>query len=355
MVAATSLLLIFRCTISSVTTIKSETSLLPDDPLQLQVPCSSHYSESSKTGKLVDGCHPKTECPRIVLDGLLEPAEIAKLRGIADFYTEGILPGSSGNSILDIINGYVRDSQAGFLELGQRVKLSDLAFYKEVVERTRRQIMRSFGLSRLHYTAPSFIDRIRVVPNKPYWPTAEHDEYWHPHVDKNNTAHYDYSALLYLSEHGTDFEGGVFGFFDGPRPAQAMLCYDKPIQEEFGAPSSCEEYAKGGYCSRRLEDGGTYADWCAKSCGVCENRTQQEDERCLRQSSSDGSDDGEGEFEGDGCHTLLVEPRPGRLVAFSSGRENLHGLRRVKTKFDSTPRPRFSKLLLDSISCVPCP
>ena len=25
-----------------------------------------------------------------------------------------------------------------------------------------------------------------------------HDEYWHAHVDKNNTGHYDYSGLLYV-------------------------------------------------------------------------------------------------------------------------------------------------------------
>ena len=32
-------------------------------------------------------------------------------------------------------------------------------------------------------------------------------------MDKNNTAHYDYSGLLYLSEYGKDFEGGLFEFF----------------------------------------------------------------------------------------------------------------------------------------------
>jgi hypothetical protein len=46
---------------------------------------------------------------------------------------------------------------------------------------------------------------------------------------------------------------------------------------------------------------------------MCENRTQEEDEQCL----------------GGACSTVLVEPRRGRLVAFSSGEENLHGLRKV--------------------------
>ena len=35
-----------------------------------------------------------------------------------------------------------------------------------------------------------------------------HDEYWHLHVDMNNTAHYHYSGLLYLSTYQTDFTGG---------------------------------------------------------------------------------------------------------------------------------------------------
>jgi hypothetical protein len=35
-----------------------------------------------------------------------------------------------------------------------------------------------------------------------------HDEYWHPHVDHNNTGHYHYSGLLYMSNYGLDFTGG---------------------------------------------------------------------------------------------------------------------------------------------------
>jgi hypothetical protein len=38
--------------------------------------------------------------------------------------------------------------------------------------------------------------------------------YWDPHVDKANIATWDYSALLYLSTHGRDFQGGEFAFND---------------------------------------------------------------------------------------------------------------------------------------------
>ena len=36
-----------------------------------------------------------------------------------------------------------------------------------------------------------------------------HDEYWHTHADMNNTAHYQYSGLMYLSTYGEDFTGGT--------------------------------------------------------------------------------------------------------------------------------------------------
>jgi len=35
-----------------------------------------------------------------------------------------------------------------------------------------------------------------------------HDEYWQAHVDHDNTAHYHYSGLLYMSSYGKDFSGG---------------------------------------------------------------------------------------------------------------------------------------------------
>jgi predicted 2-oxoglutarate/Fe(II)-dependent dioxygenase YbiX len=33
-------------------------------------------------------------------------------------------------------------------------------------------------------------------------------------VDKNNTKHYDYSGLLYLSDYQEEFTGGLFSFID---------------------------------------------------------------------------------------------------------------------------------------------
>lgn len=36
----------------------------------------------------------------------------------------------------------------------------------------------------------------------------------HPHVDKDNTPHYDYSGLVYLSNYDQDFTGGLFTFIE---------------------------------------------------------------------------------------------------------------------------------------------
>lgn len=41
-----------------------------------------------------------------------------------------------------------------------------------------------------------------------------HDEYWHPHADMNNTGHYHYSGLLYMSTYRKDFDGGMPTFTD---------------------------------------------------------------------------------------------------------------------------------------------
>jgi hypothetical protein len=51
-------------------------------------------------------------------------------------------------------------------------------------------------------------------------------------LSQNNTEHYDYSALIYLSEQGSDFQGGEFMFVDDagatnttvlPMPGRAVL------------------------------------------------------------------------------------------------------------------------------------
>lgn len=78
----------------------------------------------------------------------------------------------------------------------------EYATYRAVTERLKRRVEAVFDLKKLYFTAPTFITREAADLDNTWRPTTQHDEYWHPHVDKNNTDHYDYSALVYLSTSG---------------------------------------------------------------------------------------------------------------------------------------------------------
>jgi hypothetical protein len=79
-------------------------------------------------------------------------------------------------------------------------------------ERIRARVMAVNNLTELWFTAPTFV--ARTIGRLGWQPKDPHDEYWHAHVDKENTFHYDYSGLVYLSTYGDDFEGGEFMFLD---------------------------------------------------------------------------------------------------------------------------------------------
>lgn len=188
---------------------------------------------------------------------------------------------AAGPTILDINSGFMRDSKLRNIykpvtdpESGDVVQdavsftSDEYALYKSLFERIRLRVISVFGLNDLFFTAPTFVTRIVGVGNgskacyearmrhnsnnasaEPEFevlacdgavhgagrsptddPTAIHDQYWHPHVDKANTPHYDYSGLVYLSKYGSwvgssdegedgaaaggggDFTGGKFAF-----------------------------------------------------------------------------------------------------------------------------------------------
>ena len=112
-------------------------------------------------------------------------------------------------------------------------------------------------------------------------------------VDKNNTAHYDYSGLVYLSTVGSpadvadsaaDFVGGVFDFNDDPasqRLAPTHDAFDEGLRAAFTGEDVVE------------------LDQLPSSHPAVSNMT-------------------------------YVLPRAGRLVIFSAGEENLHRVARVQ-------------------------
>ncbi|CDQ86640.1 unnamed protein product [Oncorhynchus mykiss] len=81
----------------------------------------------------------------------------------------------------------------------------------EVRGRIQAVIAETFDLdpSLLYLTKPTFFSRINSTLAK-----TQHDEYWHPHIDKVTYGSFDYTSLLYLSDYGTDFTGGRFIFMD---------------------------------------------------------------------------------------------------------------------------------------------
>lgn len=219
---------------------------------------------------------------------------------------------------MDINSGFVRD-QDGMVNMYEpkgrdRAQFSkeEYDLYREVIDKIRRTIVSEFGIERLHLTAPTFVTR--EVGNTSWAPKDMHDVYWHPHVDKNNTAHYDYSGLLYLADHGDEFEGGKFAFIDLPEGAhyqQTMPCIDVDLKSQ-GAPHSCKQYAAAGYCKQKVGGGGTIGDTCPLSCKLC--NPEETDSGAPQEATQ---------------HT--VEPMGGRLVVFTSGTENLHQVKKVKS------------------------
>ncbi|XP_061764824.1 urotensin-2 receptor 2 isoform X3 [Nerophis ophidion] len=87
----------------------------------------------------------------------------------------------------------------------------DFQLYRNVRERIQTVIAETFGLDQtlMYLTKPTFFSRINSTTAK-----TQHDEYWHPHIDKVTYGSFDYTSLLYLSDYGSDFTGGRFVFMD---------------------------------------------------------------------------------------------------------------------------------------------
>ncbi|CAK4726278.1 hypothetical protein LEN26_015056 [Aphanomyces euteiches] len=190
--------------------------------IRWNVTCSNQYNP------FIQGCHKRSKCGRALRDNFVSQDVVQQLRDIADHGMQGRST-LGGPTIMDINTGYVKDGN-GLINLYRQnppVKFTteQYTLYRDVIEKIRRAVMEEFQLSSLHFTAPTFLTRL--IGNESWTPAELHDEYWHAHVDKNNTAHYDYSGLLYLADYGVDFTGGLFAFIDAKNttvePARGRL------------------------------------------------------------------------------------------------------------------------------------
>ncbi|KAF1794166.1 Prolyl 4-hydroxylase, alpha subunit [Phytophthora cactorum] len=174
----------------------------------------------------VPGCHQENEtmCGRALIDNFVTPEQVTQLREIAEIGMQNRSE-LGGPTIMDINTGFVRDSEGlvNIYQPEQRIPNEDkpgvkrftkkqFSLYRGVVEKIRLAVMKEFGLEELYFSAPTFMTRL--IGNESWTPSEIHDEYWHPHVDKENTKHYDYSGLLYLADYAEEFTGGLFSFID---------------------------------------------------------------------------------------------------------------------------------------------
>lgn len=171
-------------------------------------------------------------------------------------------PSTGGPTIFDVNSGFalgpaglhnIYEDGNGRPVPHETFSADEYSFYEGVIGRLKAEVEREFGLTSLWFTAPTFITRL--VGNESWSPATMHDQYWMTHVDKNNTEHYDYSGLLYLSEHGADFEGGLLTFYDpddevtpvlevAPRPGRIALFssdVENPHAVNLGKPAVCSE------------------------------------------------------------------------------------------------------------------
>ena len=274
----------------NIETVPASKITTQDLSIRWPVPCSNHYSNT----KRYKGCTPVEggTCDRLVRDDFLTPNEIQQLIQMADTgMSKAQQKSTSGPTIMDINSGWVlppgSHQPSSIYGSGQLYTREDYAMYKSVTERLKAVVETTFGATKLFFTAPTFITR--EIGDKSWKPSTMHDEYWHPHVDKNNTEHYDYSGLIYLSTHGEDFQGGELHFYNHDHlDCSRFVDYDNP--------------------------------------GPC---------------------------VAIGTPDLIVKPRKGRMIVFGSGRENPHRVTRVKEGiryvlsfwFSCNKRKRFKTFL----------
>lgn len=159
-------------------------------------------------------CVPK-KCFRMMQEDFLSKMEVAQLIQLVDLGMS-VAGGSGPPSVLDLQSGAVSYKDK-FIDVFQALKQSGLSLpkdnlrvYENVTNRIRDFVGEAAGASGLRLTSPSFFSRIRGdVPA-----VTPHDEYWHEHVDKQQYGSFVYTSLIYLNNHGDDYEGGEFAFVD---------------------------------------------------------------------------------------------------------------------------------------------
>ncbi|XP_069563588.1 2-oxoglutarate and iron-dependent oxygenase domain-containing protein 3 [Brachyistius frenatus] len=209
-------------------TLARQRELVSPQPRVFGVECSEDYENY----KRYPGCTPQ-KCGRAVTDSVVTREEARVLRRLAE---RGLaLAGSEGGaSILDLHSGalsmgkqFVNIYRYFGDQIADVFTPEDFQLYSDVRGRIQAVIAETFGLDQtlMYLTKPTFFSRINSTTAK-----TQHDEYWHPHIDKVTYGSFDYTSLLYLSDYSSDFTGGRFVFMDqnGNRtvePRAGRVCF----------------------------------------------------------------------------------------------------------------------------------
>ncbi|XP_025111944.1 2-oxoglutarate and iron-dependent oxygenase domain-containing protein 3-like isoform X1 [Pomacea canaliculata] len=225
------------------------------EKVAVTVPCSADYN-----GEEFEECKPK-KCGRVVMDNLVAEEDARHLLGVAK---RGLSLGGShgGASILDLHSGALSAGER-FINIYSLMKQldeqifaeEDFRIYRKVKDLIKEAIAEEFEIpkQKLFLTKPTFFSRMNMTP-----PKTVHDEYWHPHVDKETYGSFHYTSLLYLSTFQDDFDGGRFVFIDKDG--------NKTVEPRLGRVSFFTSGSENVHFVERLKDGVRYAITVSFTC-----------------------------------------------------------------------------------------
>lgn len=220
-----------------------------------RVPCSKDYQTESFTE-----CIPKW-CGRVVRDDLVSQMDSQHLLRVAK---KGLSYGGSlgGASILDLHSGALSMGEK-FINIYKLLESEeekiftekDFTVYKRVKDQIHGAIAQEFGIpkDKLYLTKPTFFSRMNTT-----LPRNIHDEYWHPHIDKETYGSFHYTSLLYLTTYKQDFDGGRFVFVDKDS--------NKTVEPRAGRVSFFTSGSENLHFVERLKDGTRYAITISFTC-----------------------------------------------------------------------------------------
>ncbi|XP_047532336.1 2-oxoglutarate and iron-dependent oxygenase domain-containing protein 3-like [Vanessa atalanta] len=203
------LIVVYYSSKNNVQTFAKQAELLPGKGQIIE--CSSDYLKDIDK---YEGCAPKY-CKRFVTDKVISIRETEELLKLAQ---KGLKYGGSfgGASILDLHSGALSKGQhfVNVYKMDEMKNLftqDDFNIFKVVKDKIKYTIAHHFGVQpdKLYLTHPTFFSEITSKTA-----FTVHDEYWHPHVDKETYKSFHYTTLLYLGDYNIDFRGGRFVFID---------------------------------------------------------------------------------------------------------------------------------------------